>query len=190
MSDPAGVGVIELRIVNVSQLFDTMDPYPFRERSLAHDADSYIVDYAEELSARRALAIVIHLPESECRAGAASGLGEAIATHYNERADDKTRELRTLFRIGRMALATGIAVFVLCFSLAQLSSGRLGGGYVEHYLREGLVIVGWVANWRPMEIFLYDWWPIVRQRSLYRRIARAPVTVQPYPDAGHPSPLG
>jgi hypothetical protein len=41
--------------------------------------------------------------------------------------------------------------------------------------RESLIIVGWVALWRPLEIFLYDWWPIARHRSLYRRLAKADV---------------
>ena len=27
-------------------------------------------------------------------------------------------------------------------------------------IRESLLIGGWVAMWRPLEVFLYDWWPI------------------------------
>ena len=41
-----------------------------------------------------------------------------------------------------------------------------------------MVLVGWVANWRPIEIYLYDWWPIRRRAQLYRRIAAAPVIVK------------
>jgi hypothetical protein len=29
-----------------------------------------------------------------------------------------------------------------------------------------------------MEIFLYDWWPIARQRNVYRRLAKAKVSVR------------
>lgn len=47
----------------------------------------------------------------------------------------------------------------------------------ERDLRE-LFRVGWVANWRPIEIYLYDWWPIRRRIVLLRRIAAAPVTVR------------
>jgi hypothetical protein len=43
--------------------------------------------------------------------------------------------------------------------------------------RESLIIVGWVALWRPLEIFLYDWWPIARSRQLYKRLAAASVTL-------------
>jgi hypothetical protein len=43
---------------------------------------------------------------------------------------------------------------------------------------ESLIIVGWVANWRPIEIYLYEWWPIRRRMRLYRRIAAAPLVIR------------
>jgi hypothetical protein len=42
---------------------------------------------------------------------------------------------------------------------------------------ESLVIVGWVVLWRPVEMCLYDWLPVVRRRRLYRRLAESQVTV-------------
>ena len=44
-------------------------------------------------------------------------------------------------------------------------------------LEESFIIVGWVANWKPMETFLYDWWPLKRRRDLYRRLAAASVKI-------------
>jgi hypothetical protein len=41
-----------------------------------------------------------------------------------------------------------------------------------------LSILGWVANWKPMEIFLYNWWPIAQRRNLYLRLSRAEVEVR------------
>jgi hypothetical protein len=43
-----------------------------------------------------------------------------------------------------------------------------------------LVILGWVANWRPIQIFLYDWQPLVRRRRLLKRLAKATVRLAPY----------
>jgi hypothetical protein len=34
---------IEIRVENVSQLFDTLDPFPFPERDLDSDTEEYIV---------------------------------------------------------------------------------------------------------------------------------------------------
>ena len=47
-------------------------------------------------------------------------------------------------------------------------------------VEESLLTFGWVANWRPIEIFLYEWWPIVRRRNLYRRLAAAEVDLTPF----------
>jgi hypothetical protein len=53
-----------------------------------------------------------------------------------------------------------------------------GESYLGRYFSEGIIIIGWVANWRPLEILLYDWWPITRRRRLYHRLATAHVEVQ------------
>jgi hypothetical protein len=43
---------------------------------------------------------------------------------------------------------------------------------------EGLLILGWVALWRPTEALLYDWWPLARRRTLLRRLASIPIEVR------------
>jgi hypothetical protein len=47
-------------------------------------------------------------------------------------------------------------------------------------VEESFLILGWVANWRPLEIFLYDWLPLARRRDLYRRLAAATVELKSY----------
>jgi hypothetical protein len=46
-------------------------------------------------------------------------------------------------------------------------------------LGEGLLIIGWVAMWRPLEIFLYEWVPIRRRCQILGTLATIPVTIQP-----------
>ncbi len=50
---------------------------------------------------------------------------------------------------------------------------------VARVLEQSLIIVGWVANWRPIEIYLYDWLPIRRRIVLFRRVSAAPLQVRP-----------
>ena len=47
----------------------------------------------------------------------------------------------------------------------QLITGRLGESQLTRYFEEGLIIISWVANWKPLEIFLYDWWLVLRTRN-------------------------
>jgi hypothetical protein len=57
----------------------------------------------------------------------------------------------------------------------------LGRNGVVEIIRQGLTVAGWVAMWRPMEIFLYAWWPVVGDRRLYDRLSRMPVRVEMVP---------
>jgi hypothetical protein len=45
-------------------------------------------------------------------------------------------------------------------------------------VRESLTIGGWVAMWRPMEIFLYEWWPLLRWRRMYENLSCMRVEIQ------------
>jgi hypothetical protein len=45
-------------------------------------------------------------------------------------------------------------------------------------VREGFLIGGWVAMWRPLEVFLYDWWPILGEVRLFDRLSGMPVHIE------------
>ena len=87
-------------------------------------------------------------------------------------------EFRRLLRLGRTSLLVGLAFLSLC-TLGAKALGALGGGPYPYLdiLREGLIIAGWVAMWRPIQIFLYEWWPIVRRRRMLQNLSRAQVRV-------------
>lgn len=52
-------------------------------------------------------------------------------------------------------------------------------GYSSTLAKESLLGGGWVAMWRPLQIFLYEWWPVVRKRRIYCNLAHASVQVIP-----------
>jgi hypothetical protein len=171
-------GAIEVRVDKISQLFDTLDPFPFRDRDLDEHAEEYIVGWARELPRNQAIRIVIHAPESELQSEPANQLGAALNRYFDYRVEATARDLRELFRIGRKSSLIGVAVLATCVLTAQASATVLGSGNISRFLEESLIILGWVANWRPIEIFLYDWWPLARRRDLYRRLADANVELK------------
>ena len=179
-NDKQPAGTIELRVEEISQIFDNLDPFPFRERDLDKDAEAYIVGWARELPRSQPLSIVVHLPQSEAATRQAGMLGEAMKGYFANRADAARLELKELFRVGRRSLWIGVCVLAACLLLGQIVSGRLGTGYAGRFVEESLIILGWVANWKPMEILLYDWLPLKRRLDLYRRLAQADVGLKPY----------
>jgi hypothetical protein len=42
--------------------------------------------------------------------------------------------------------------------------------------------------WRPLEVLLYDWWPLVRQRRLCKRVLEAEIRVETEIGAAEPPP--
>ncbi len=171
--------VIELRVDDIAQLFHTLDPFPFRERDLDREAEEYIVGWAQELSGRPAIRIRVHHPNTDAQAKTAQELHEAFARYFADRANAIQRDINELFRVGRWSLAIGLAILIMCLLLAHFA-GVLFGNPLGRLLEESLLILGWVANWRPLEIFLYDWWPLVRRRGLYRRLSEAVIETRPY----------
>jgi hypothetical protein len=175
---------IEVRVEKLSQLFDTLDPFPFRERDLDKDAEEYIVGWAREFARDQPLHIVIHAPEYELNSEYANELSSALCRYFNYRAEIIGRDLNELFRVGRLSLLIGLTVLAVCVLASRTAVAVLGSGNISRFTEEGLIILGWVANWKPIEIFLYDWWPLARRRDLYSRLAAAAVELRPVRSSG------
>lgn len=85
--------------------------------------------------------------------------------------------MRQLFRVGRTSLLIGVGILTLCVLGGDLIESALRGRRLGALLRESLLIGGWVAMWRPMEIFLYEWWPIRAEARLSDRLSSMPVRI-------------
>jgi hypothetical protein len=59
--------LIDIPVNDIAQLFHTLDPFPFRERDLADEAEDYIVSWAREMPSNRPFKIVVHIPDNESR---------------------------------------------------------------------------------------------------------------------------
>jgi len=176
-TDPTAVTVIDVRIPRVESLFETLDPSPFHERDLDPRAIDYILGWAQEYPAGTAFLLRFHLPDTEAARAAASDIGPAIRMNFGYWIESVERDRRELFRRGRRYLAIGLTVLALSTLIRKALPALLGDTPVAGFLAEGLYILGWVSNWKPLEIFLYDWWPLYRRLGLYRRLAAAQVQI-------------
>lgn len=172
---------ITLQLRDLAQLFNSMDPSPFRERDLDAEAEEFIVGWAQELPSGRELALTIHLTTAPLPERAATA-EEAVHHYFAHRAEAKDRELRLLLRRGRTSLLVGLLFLAVCLTTSELLA-TLGQSTFSNIVKEGLMIAGWVAMWRPIEIYLYDWWPVLEKRRVLQRLARMPVRLAVSPAA-------
>ncbi len=176
-----GRSCIDLTLRHSGQLFEGRDPAPFRERDLDDDAVDYLLAAAQDIPRKEPLTIVVTISEEPEPRLAPDAIVEAVAGHFRSELQQLDRRLREHVRRGQMFLGVGLAALVVFLTLAELTVS-LPAGHSREILREGLVITGWVAMWRPLEVLLYDWWPMVDERRLITRVLKALVLIR-YPAA-------
>ena len=170
-------GHLRLSLRHSSQLFNSLDPSPFYEKDLDADAEQFLVSWAQEMPPHTELRLTLYLKEPPPGPEPERWLTQSIHHYFTERARLTRAELRALLRQGRASLAIGITFLTLCLVLARFIATH-ATGVVPELFREGLTIAGWVAMWRPLQIYLYDWWPLRRKQRLYLRMSRMPVTLR------------
>ena len=153
-----------------------MDPSPFHERDLDDDAEEFIVGWAREFPRRDPVSLVVHVNQLPAHADAEHLLETAVHNYFAYRAKLNRLEFRYLLKQGRTSLIIGLTFLAVCMITSQLL--RRQEGTLSIVIREGLIIAGWVAMWRPMEIFLYEWWPLMRRGRLYEKLSRMRVEVR------------
>lgn len=170
---------IIVKVDRVARLFHSLDPTPFRERDLDPEAERFIVEWAKDAPRSAQFEITIQIPEQEAGAEAILAIRQAVRYNFQDRDAGTSRELRELLREGRRELLVGVPILALSMAASQFIMKTAGPATLARVFSESLLIFGWVANWRPLEIFLYDWWSVALRRRLYRRLAAAEVKVAP-----------
>jgi hypothetical protein len=173
---PGTCELIEVRVSELKQLFNAIDPSPFRERDLDPNAEAFIVDWAREASPSATFGLAVYLDRPAGLPNEPVELREAIHEFFRHRAELSRHRLRELFRRGRTSLVIGLCALGVS-SAAGNVVGEFFSNHIAGVLSEGLLIGGWVAMWRPMEIFLYDWWPIRGEAMLADRLSVMPVRI-------------
>ena len=161
------MALIEIHIRTLAQLHDSLDPAPFHEKALDPRAEEYILDCASDYPANCELRLLVHAPESlRLHAGE---VASAVHTHFNLALQQAKRRYRLRMRIGGYSLAVGTLVLVVCLALRSLLGVQ--DGHLHAAVAEGLLILGWVALWRPAEVLLYERWEIRHKHQTLARLA-------------------
>lgn len=171
---PTKTTAIQVRVFELRQLFNSIDPSPFRERDLDPACEEFIVSWAREMPPEGDLRVEIRLEREQPPADVAAEVPAAVRSHFARAASLQDLRRRRIAREGRLSLAIGLVLLVLCISAAALVPvERLGT--VGEIFRESFIIAGWVVMWHPLEVLLYGIWPVVRERRLLERLAAADV---------------
>jgi len=162
---------IDIRLRHPDQLFDSLDPSPFHDKALDRDAEAYLIECAGELPPREAFVLRLHGPVAlrEQREQIMFG----VHRHFALALAQAQRRHRRRARVARAAMLFGLAV--LGGALLLRSAVAEWGGPGGEVLTEGLLILAWVALWRPAEMLIFDSWEQREELRVLRALARVPV---------------
>jgi hypothetical protein len=177
---PLNAALIEVHVADLKELFNSLDPTPFLKRDLDPDAEEFIASWARELPPKVPLGLLVHADRGAASADATETVHQAVRDHFDRRAEATRQKLRLLFRNGRVALLIGLAVVAGSVLIGDAVATMLQESRFASIIRESFLIGGWVAMWRPLEIFLYEWWPIRAEARLNDRLSRMVVQVRPH----------
>ena len=112
-------GVLNLYLADTRQLFNSMDPAPFRQRDLDPEAAAYILDWAREAPSGQALPLVLHLGRGPTTDEDAAMLRKSVHEHFQRRALATRRQLQQLFRVGRYSLLIALVFLALVIVVGE-----------------------------------------------------------------------
>ena len=156
--------------------FFTLILSPFIKREIEHNIKNYILESLQELPINSNVKVLLHVPHS-IDLDDRKLVADAIHNYFNYCHDGKAKKLRQLLRTGRISLTIALVFLGTCITIDNLISSLFGGTIVK-ILHEGLFIVGWVAMWRPIEIFLYDWVPIYQEQRIFRKLCKVSIEIK------------
>ena len=178
---PPGCALIEVHLAELKQIFNSLDPTPFRERDIDPRAEEFIAGWAREIASDKPLGLLIHVDRHDDTAAShVDTVRVAVREFFAERARVARLQLRLLFRRARTSLVIGLLCLAASMVLGNVAENLLADTRFSGIARESLLIGGWVAMWRPLELFLYDWWPIRAEARLFDRLSAMTVRVVPW----------
>lgn len=166
-----GKVIIEVAIRNIWQLFNERDPAPSWARDLDENFVNYVVSSTQEFPLKTPLKLKIVVLEESPHNIAKEDLHAAIRSHFVYAARLSQTKMRKSLRVGRYFLLIGLLVLFICLAIAQVISSKHSDAGLAVIAQEGFTIIGWVAMWRPIEVILYDWFPLREEKLYLEKIA-------------------
>ena len=124
--------------------------------------------------------ILIHVPPSLTTLDPAN-ISLKLKEFYQIHTTELKNDLLVIKKQSLHALSIGIPIMIAAISLNFIIEQRLKGlneiRYFEFIVKESMYIFGWVSMWKPIELILYDRWPLNRKLKSYDKMILTPTHI-------------
>jgi hypothetical protein len=151
--------------IRVSSVDDLLDPYsvePVEKRPLRDDVRDLILYEWIDTREERPTRLVVQMPASQRRPELDRRLSAAIRDDLEQTYAESGR-IRTFTRSERHEAWIGLGLLVICRTIAGAIDRSANETGLLDSISQGIVLLGWVALWRPAERYV---------RAVSRRLNR------------------
>lgn len=166
-----------LMLASLDQLLTTTDPETFHAKGVDDDAHTYIFGEANKYILTRPAHLLVSLPKKEVRPETEKVVQTILHNFFAYQQLEAERSIHRMFWQGRISFVVAVLFILACMTLAFLIHDPDFSVFWRDIMVAGLTIAAWVALWQPIEIFLYDWWPIRRDIQVYRKLSQMDIRV-------------
>jgi hypothetical protein len=143
-----------IRLDSISDLFWPFDARPVADRTLSAEARWHLLDEWDRLRGDKPASLTVYAPASERSETDESAVRAAIHRSL-EKAAGPLRRVDPLSRQEMVALRIGIA-FLFLSIVVSTAIERSTDDVIMEGISQGILVVGWVALWRPAERFIVE----------------------------------
>lgn len=161
---------IVLRLTDLRELFHAPEIDPFSGQG---ELESGIDRLVSQLRGRPrgAVRARITLPAAQITPDLGSRCREALQRYCRARISQLGEQNASLWREGWATLGRGILFLAACMIGSKIfGEPKYLPAFLGRFLDEGFIIAGWVALWYPLDVLLYQHWPVNRDRRIYKVI--------------------
>ncbi len=177
---PKIVREIAVHLDDISHLFNAPEFDPFADRPVYTTGLESAANQIKMTSRRSRHRLVFYLPDEKITPDLEATVRRALDHYCVYKLEEARREVKLLRWEGFEALETGLIFMSICLFISLYISKVQGmAEYLRNFISEGLSIVGWVSMWKPIDIFLYQWWPHWQSRFVYEKLQKAELVIRP-----------
>jgi hypothetical protein len=155
MSSPApSTEQFAIRLDSIEDLFWRFDARPVADRTLSEDARWHLLDEWDRLRDTRPTTLTVYAPAGEREETDEAAVRTAIH-HSLEKAAGPLRRVDPLSRQEMVAVRIGI-IFLFLSIMVSTALERASDDVITEGISQGILVVGWVALWRPAERFIVE----------------------------------
>jgi len=164
---------LALRVVDIAQIFNSMDPTPFLNKDIDPEAEAYIESWAAGFAPNSRFHIIVHAEQWPSDGDPTEMVTGAIHNHFSFKAQRARGMLKHFLKQGRISLVIGFVFVSLCLIAAD-AIAKLGTNTGLTIARESLTIVAWGCHVATVADFFVRLVAVSAANSTIRKLEYCP----------------